>query len=342
MTLPLRTLHYDLPPARIAQHPMEPRDASRLLVCDRATGAIGHRQFRELPELLPRPCCLVLNATRVRPARVYAEKSTGGQVEVLLLRDLGNGRWIVQCSRRRRLHVGARLVFFDGLLGATLVELHGHGDDVLEVDDDRLFRAMLPGWGEMPLPPYIHARLTDPERYQTVFATRESSAAAPTAGLHFTPELLERLRVEGHDLVTVELEVGLGTFEPVRVEDLTQHPIHSERGIISADAASRIQVAKSNGQPVVAVGTTATRLLEHVAHRPGGFGAFAGEVDAYILPGYEFRIVDQLITNFHLPESTLLALVGAFAGLEQTLGWYRTAVDEGYRFFSFGDAMYIR
>lgn len=342
MALTIHDLHYDLPPEQIAQEPLEPRDASRLLVADRATGSLQHRHFRELPELLLSPSCLVFNATRVRPARVFAQKPTGGEVEVLLLRDLGAGRWVIQCSRRKRLHPGNRLVFFDGLLGGTLVEMRAHGDDILLMDDDRLFRALLPGWGVMPLPPYIHATHRQPERYQTVYAEREGSAAAPTAGLHFTPTLLEALREAGHQLVTIDLEVGLGTFEPVRVEDLTQHPIHSERGQISESAAATIQAARSAGVPVIAVGTTSTRLLEHAARQPGGFGAFAGEVDTYILPGFEFQIVDHLITNFHLPGSTLLGLVAAFAGREQTLGWYRQAVAEGYRFFSFGDAMLIR
>lgn len=342
MPLPLAALHYNLPPELIAQHPVEPRDASRLLVCDRKSGAVEHRIFRDLPDLLPPGALLVVNDTRVRPARLIAEKPTGGEVEVLILRDLGGGRYRVLCSRRRRLHPGNRLVFFGGMLGATLVAMHGAGEDEIQVDDPRLFAQLMEQWGVMPLPPYITEPLADPERYQTVFAAREASAAAPTAGLHFTSTLIDELKRRGHDMVHVELEVGLGTFEPVRCETLEEHRIHSERGQVSEAAATAIRRAKREGRLVVAVGTTTTRLLEHVARQTEGLAVYAGEVDTFITPGFEFRVVDQLITNFHLPQSTLLGLVGAFAGLEQTLGWYRIAVEERYRFYSLGDGMYVR
>jgi len=233
-------------------------------------------------------------------------------------------------------------VFFEGLIGSTLVAMGGVGEDEIQVDDPRLFSALMPAWGEMPLPPYITAPLGDPERYQTVFAAREASAAAPTAGLHFTPALLERMTSMQFEFVRVELEVGLGTFAPVRSELLENHHIHSERGVITTEAADAIMRAKGEGRPVIAIGTTTTRLLEHVAHEAGGLAAFEGEVTTFITPGYDFRIVDQLVTNFHLPGSTLLGLVAAFAGLERTLGWYRLAVQERYRFYSFGDAMLIR
>ncbi|MEO7992858.1 MAG: tRNA preQ1(34) S-adenosylmethionine ribosyltransferase-isomerase QueA [bacterium] len=341
MPLPLSALHYDLPPALIAQSPATPRDASRLLVCDRISGATAQHHFRDLPDLLPPDALLVVNDTRVRPARLIAEKPTGGQVEVLLLRDLGAGRYRIQCSRRRRLHVGDRLVFFDGLLGATFVAMHGVGEDEIQVEDQRLFEALLHEYGEMPLPPYITTPLADPERYQTIYSRSPMSAAAPTAGLHFTPELFERLAATGIEVVTVELQVGLGTFAPIRSETLEAHEIHSEIGIVSAAAAEAILHAKSVGRPVVAVGTTTTRLLEHLG-QTGGVREFAGEVDIFITPGFTFRVIDQLITNFHLPQSSLLGLVAAFAGLETTLAWYRQAVSEGYRFYSLGDAMYVR
>lgn len=343
MTTPVSALHYHLPPERIAQEPLEPRDASRLLVCDQSTGTTAHHHVCDLPQLLPPGALLVLNETRVRPARVMAEKPTGGQVEVLLLRDLGEGRWQVQCSRRRRLHVGGRLVFFDGLLGATIEQMDAHGNDLLRVDDPVLFQALLPGWGVMPLPPYIHAPLRDPERYQTTFArAEETSAAAPTAGLHFTAELFAALAAAGIQRCQIELEVGLGTFEPVRVAVLEEHPIHAEVGRIPAETAALILAAKQEDRPVVAVGTTVVRLLEHAARQAGGFGPYEGSVETFITPGFRFQMVDILLTNFHLPGSTLLGLVAAFAGLEQTLGWYRLAVAAEYRFFSFGDAMLIR
>ncbi|HYE76959.1 MAG TPA: S-adenosylmethionine:tRNA ribosyltransferase-isomerase, partial [bacterium] len=274
MPLPLDALHYDLPPELIAQQPVEPRDASRLLVCDRATGAAAHHTFRDLPALLPPGALLVVNETRVRPARLVAEKPTGGAVEVLVLRDLGAGRYRVLCSRRRRLHVGNRLVFFDGLLGATLVAMDAAGEDEIQADDPRLFAGLMDAWGIMPLPPYITEPLADPERYQTIFAAREASAAAPTAGLHFTPRLVEELQRTGHQFARVELEVGLGTFEPVRSATLEGHRIHSERGVVPEAAAMAISEAKRDGRAVVAVGTTTTRLLEHAAKQPGGFGTF--------------------------------------------------------------------
>jgi S-adenosylmethionine:tRNA ribosyltransferase-isomerase len=308
-------LDYELPGELIAQRPLERRDESRLLVYERATGSVEHRRFGELPELLPRETLTVVNDTRVLPARLRLERPGGGEAEVLLLERLGqNGLWEGLARPSRKLRAGQRLG------PVELVEPLGEGRWRLRLEGEPA--------GEAPLPPYIHEPLTDSERYQTVYAAKEGSAAAPTAGLHFTPELLERLDVE-----RVTLHVGLDTFRPVSVDDLAEHRLHSERYEVAADAWARVQGAAR----VLAVGTTTVRVLESLAR-----GApLEGRTELFVLPGFEFRRVDALLTNFHLPRSTLLALVMAFAGVEETRRLYRVAIEERYRFYSFGDAMLV-
>jgi S-adenosylmethionine:tRNA ribosyltransferase-isomerase len=308
-------LDYDLPPELIAQRPLARRDASRLLAYDRASGAVRHRRFDELPEELPEGCLAVVNDTRVLPARLRLQRPGGGEAEVLLLERLGaNGLWEGLARPTRRLRPGQRLG------PVELVEHLGEGRWRLRLEGEPA--------GEAPLPPYITEPLADPERYQTVYAAQEGSAAAPTAGLHFTPELLSRL-----DLERVTLHVGLDTFRPVSVEDLAEHPLHSERYEVSAQAWERTREARS----VLAVGTTTVRVLETLVRG----GPLSGRTDLFVTPGFEFRRVDALLTNFHLPRSTLLALVMAFAGVEETRRLYRTAIEERYRFYSFGDAMLV-
>ena len=331
-------LDYDLPPGLIAQTPAEPRDSARLLVHDRATGSVRHRHFRDLPDELRPDDLVVLNDTRVLPVRVHARRASGGAVEVLLLEPETDGRWQALARPARRLRPGETLT-----AGELAIEV---GE---RIDDGRLLvtpRVAGPGpvadalerVGEMPLPPYIHERPADPGRYQTVYAARPGSAAAPTAGLHFTTELLERLRA-AHEVVAVTLTVGLDTFRPVAVDDLADHPLHSEAYSVSAEAAAAIDAARGAGRRIVAVGTTTVRVLETV-WGPGG-GPLEGRTRLMITPGHEFAAVGALVTNFHLPRSTLLALVMAFAGVEPVRGLYRTAVAEDYRFYSFGDAMLL-
>ena len=307
-------LDYELPPELVAQHPAERRDESRLLVYERASGEVRHRRFRDLPEELPEGALVVVNDTRVVPARLKLRRETGGAVEVLLVERLGGEEWEGLARPSRKLRAGERLGPVELLEplgeGRWRLRLHGRPD------------------GEMPLPPYIHERLDEPERYQTVYAVEEGSAAAPTAGLHFTPELLARLDVE-----RVTLHVGLDTFRPLAVDDLADHVLHGERYDVRPEAWERIRSAPQ----VVAVGTTTVRTLETLARG----GPLAGRTDLFVTPGFEFLRVDRLLTNFHLPRSTLLALVMAFAGVEETRRLYRLAVEERYRFYSFGDAMLV-
>jgi S-adenosylmethionine:tRNA ribosyltransferase-isomerase len=331
-------LDYDLPPGLIAQTPAEPRDSARLLVYDRATGAVRHRRFRDLPDELRPDDLVVLNDTRVLPVRVHAHRASGGAIEVLLLEPETDGRWQALARPARRLRPGETLSA--GELAIDVVD---------RLADGRLLvlpRVMGPGpvaaalerVGEMPLPPYIHERPADPERYQTVYARHPGSAAAPTAGLHFTPELLARLR-QTHEVATVTLTVGLDTFRPVAVDDLADHPLHSEAYSVSDQAAGAVEAALTDGRRIVAVGTTTVRVLETV-WGPGR-APLEGRARLMITPGHEFAAVGALVTNFHLPRSTLLALVMAFAGVEPVRGLYRTAVAERYRFYSFGDAMLL-
>ncbi len=332
---------YSLPPDLIAQTPVEPRDSSRLMVLDRAARSIRHERFHNLPELLRPGDVLVFNDTRVIPARLTAVKDTGGKVEILLLQRQRPGVWQVLARPSRRLPAGTRLHISDrdGRAAECLViEVQDGGARLVEVCDE----AVLVSAGAIPLPPYIHQPLADPERYQTVYSRVEGSAAAPTAGLHFTPELLERLSTSGIECLFVTLHVGLDTFQPVREDDPSHHRIHREFGIIQAGAAAKLARARAEGRRVIAVGTTSSRLLEAASEysRVSEKG-FAGWVDLFIVPGYRFKVLDGLITNFHLPRTTLLMLVSAFAGREFILEAYQEAVRERYRFYSFGDAMLI-
>ncbi len=327
---------YDLPADLIAQTPIEPRDAARLLVLDRSSGSIGHRHFYELPDLLKPGDLLVANESRVIPARIFARKAhSGGAIEILLLRRMDDLTWQA-LLRGHRLRVGTRIEIETGLI-AQVIEHSPTGEFVIRFD--RAIDAQLDRVGVMPLPPYIHARLDDPNRYQTVYAHTPGSAAAPTAGLHFTRQLIDRLKERGIDLARVTLHVGLDTFKPVESEDVEQHHIHSEYMEFDQATALRVRQAKQAGRRVIAVGTTAVRVLETAARN--GLQAFSGDTNLFIYPGFEFRAIDGLITNFHLPRSSLLMLVSAFAGKEKIDRAYVEAIAQKYRFFSFGDAMLI-
>jgi len=337
-----KDFYYELPEELIAQTPLERRDASRLMLLDRATGEVGHSVFSRLPEYLRPGDCLVMNDSRVIPARLIGHRATGGAVEVLLLTDLGSGVWECLTRPGRKTPVGTTITFGDGELTGEVVEAVEDGNKRIRFDYEGIFLEVLERLGRMPLPPYIKAELGDPERYQTVYAKNPGSAAAPTAGLHFTPELLETMRGMGVELNWVTLHVGLGTFRPVKEEYLTDHTMHAEFCSVSAETAERVNRARAEGRRVIAVGTTSCRTLEAVADEEGMLRPFDGWVNIYIYPGYRFKCIDGLITNFHLPESTLIMLVSALAGREKVLNAYRTAVEERYRFFSFGDAMFIR
>lgn len=336
--------NYDLPQELIAQTPPAERTQSRLLVLSRNTGAVAHRSFPDIVEYLRAGDCLVLNDTRVLPARLIGRLTSGGVCEVLLLRDLGQMRWECIVRPGRKLRQGARVHFGgDGAeLFCTITEVLPDGNRIAEFSCEGIFLEVLERLGQMPLPPYITEQLADSERYQTVYSRRDKtgSAAAPTAGLHFTQELLQGLRDKGVETVFVTLNVGLGTFRPVKSDNLEGHIMHSEYCELSEEAAGRINACRAKGGRVICVGTTSCRTLES-ASAGGQTQAFAGFTDIFIYPGYEFRATDGLITNFHLPQSTLLMLVSAFAGRERVLAAYRAAVEEKYRFFSFGDAMLL-
>ena len=331
---------YDLPEERIAQTPVEPRDHSRLMVLHRDTDQIEHRHFYDVIDYLNPGDVLVINETRVIPARLFGERAGGGACEVLLLRQLGPKRWETLVKPGKKLKPGAEITFGGGRLRARIAETTDVGGRIVDFDCDGTFEAALDELGEMPLPPYIHERLEDKERYQTVYAKQEGSAAAPTAGLHFTPELLDRIREKGVDVVPVLLHVGLGTFRPVKTENVEEHEMHSEYFEVTADAAARINAARERSGRVVAVGTTSVRTLESAAEN-GVLLPRRGETSIFIKPGYRFQMVDALITNFHLPGSTLVMLVSALYDREKILAAYEEAVRDGYRFFSFGDAMLI-
>ena len=332
---------YDLPEELIAQTPLQQRDSSRLMLLDKKTGVVTHSVFSALTEYLHAGDCLVMNDSRVIPARLFGKRDTGGAVEVLLLTDKGNGVWECLTKPGRKTPVGTHLSFGDGELEAVVVDAVEDGNKRLQFRYSGIFLEILEKLGHVPLPPYIKAELPDSERYQTVYAAHPGSAAAPTAGLHFTPELLKRLEEKGVELNCVTLHVGLGTFRPVKEEDLTEHLMHSEYCIIDEQTAENINRAKREGRRVIAVGTTSCRTLEAVSDEAGFVRPFSDWVNIYIYPGYRFKCVDALITNFHLPESTLIMLVSALAGRENVLNAYQTAVAEKYRFFSFGDAMLI-
>lgn len=333
--------YFDLPEALIAQTPLERRDSSRLLLLDKNTGEIEHRHFYDLPAYLHKGDCLVMNDSRVLPARLLGCRSSGGSVELVLLCDLGEGKWECLSRPGRKTKPGTELSFGDGELKATVLEVAEGGNRIVQFHYDGIFLEVLERLGKMPLPPYIKAELQDSERYQTVYSRELGSAAAPTAGLHFTKELLDKIAEKDVKLCYVTLHVGLGTFRPVKEDEIEDHAMHSEFCIIPEETARIVNETKKNGGRVIAVGTTSCRTLESFANEDGTLSATSGWTDIFIYPGYRFKCIDALITNFHLPESTLIMLVSALAGREHVLNAYKTAVEEKYRFFSFGDAMFI-
>ena len=333
--------YYDLPEELIAQTPLERRDASRLMVLDRRTGEVTHRHFYDIVEYLQPGDCLVMNDSRVLPARLMGHRPTGGVVEVLLLRDLGNKCWECLCKPGRKMQPGNQVIFGDGELTATVREVREDGNRVVEFHYEGIFLEILERLGKMPLPPYIKAELKDQERYQTVYSREVGSAAAPTAGLHFTQELLDKIRAKGVSTAFVTLHVGLGTFRPVKAEEITDHHMHSELCMMSQETADLLNAARARGGRIICVGTTSCRTLESLVNPDGSFCAGSKWTEIFIYPGYTFKAMDGLITNFHLPESTLVMLVSAFAGREHILAAYKQAVEQRYRFFSFGDAMCI-
>lgn len=334
---------YELPEALIAQFPVEPRDTSRLLILNKVTGAVEHKaHFYELVEELNEGDVLVFNNTKVIPARLYGHREgSGGKVEVLLLTPCGENRWECLVKPGKKCPVG-QVIVFDERLKATVLDKTDFGGRIVEFTVDGIFDDIIQEIGEMPLPPYIHEKLEDKERYQTVYAKEKGSAAAPTAGLHFTPELLEKIKAKGVELEFVTLHVGLGTFRPVSVESIEDHDMHSEFYSVSPETAARINDAKAKGRRIIAVGTTSVRTLESASTDDGVLQGTSGWTQIFIYPGYTFKMIDALVTNFHLPQSTLLMLISALAGREHCLAAYEEAVREKYRFFSFGDAMFIR
>lgn len=333
--------NFYLPEELIAQTPLEKRDSSRLLHLDRESGEISHEHFFEITNHLREGDCLVLNDSRVMPARLYGSRSTGAAVEVVLLRDLGGGKWECLTRPGKKTRPGAEILFGNGELKAEVLQVIEDGNRIIQFEYEGIFLEILERLGKMPLPPYIKAELKDKERYQTVYSREIGSAAAPTAGLHFTNELLEKIRGMGVKVCFVTLHVGLGTFRPVKEDDILDHEMHSEFCIIPRETADIINETKAAGGRVIAVGTTSCRTLESFAGEDGVMEAKSGWTKIFIYPGYKFKCIDALITNFHLPESTLIMLVSALAGRENILNAYNTAVNEKYRFFSFGDAMMI-
>jgi S-adenosylmethionine:tRNA ribosyltransferase-isomerase len=331
-----------LPEELIAQKPLEKRDESRLMVLDKNTGEIEHKIFKDVLDYLKEGDCLVLNNTRVLPARLIGEKlETKGKMEFLLLKRIDIDTWEVLVKPGKRAKIGAKFSFGNKLI-AQVIDIGEEGARIVKFSYDGVFEEILDELGSMPLPPYITEKLEDKERYQTVYSKHEGSAAAPTAGLHFTKELLEKIKQKGVEIAFVTLHVGLGTFRPVKVENILEHKMHSEFYTIEKEEADKINNCKKQGGRIIPVGTTSCRTLESVANEDGVLQAKSGWTDIFIYPGYEFKVVDALITNFHLPESTLIMLVGALTGKENILNAYNTAVDEKYRFFSFGDAMFIK
>ena len=334
--------YYDLPEELIAQDPLEDRSASRLMVLDKNTGKIQHHIFKEIVHYLNPGDCLVVNDTKVIPARLYGAKvGTDAKIEVLLLKRKENNIWETLVKPGKKAKIGTRISFGDGLLMGEVVDIVEEGNRLIQFSYDGIFEEILDKLGQMPLPPYITHQLKDKNRYQTVYAKHDGSAAAPTAGLHFTPELLEEIKAKGVNIAHVTLHVGLGTFRPVKVEDVTQHHMHSEFYVVEEDQAALINETKKKGGKIISVGTTSLRTLESASSEDGTLKAGSGWTDIFIYPGYRFKIVDRLITNFHLPESTLIMLVSALAGKEHIMAAYEEAVKDKYRFFSFGDAMFI-
>lgn len=335
---------FDLPEELIAQTPLEKRDSSRLLVLDHQTGKVEDKHFHGIIDELQPGDALVMNNTRVLPARLYGEKpDTGGHLEVLLLNNTQGDEWETLIKPARRAKVGTKITFGDGRLTATVKEELEHGGRIVEFHYEGIFLEILESLGEMPLPPYIKERLEDPERYQTVYAKENGSAAAPTAGLHFTPELLAEIQAKGVHLVYLTLHVGLGTFRPVSVDNIAEHHMHSEFYRLTEEAAKELNDVRASGGKIVAVGTTSIRTLETIGTKfDGAIKADSGWTDIFITPGYQFKVVQAFSTNFHLPKSTLVMLVSAFAGRENVLNAYQHAIEEKYRFFSFGDAMFVK
>ena len=338
----VKDFYFDLPQELIAQDPLEDRSASRLLVLDKSTGRMEHRGFRDVTEYLKKGDCLVINDTKVIPARLYGRKEgTDALIEILLLKRKENDVWETLVKPGKKCRPGAEISFGEGILKGKIIEVVEEGNRLIQFEYEGIFEEILDRLGEMPLPPYITHKLKDKNRYQTVYAKHEGSAAAPTAGLHFTEELLEKIQSMGVRIAHVTLHVGLGTFRPVKVEEVTEHHMHSEFYVVEEEQAALINQTRKQGGRVIAVGTTSCRTLESAASEDGTLKAGSGWTDIFIYPGYRFKILDGLITNFHLPESTLIMLVSAFAGKEHVLAAYEEAVREKYRFFSFGDAMII-
>ena len=341
----MKTSDFDfyLPEELIAQHPLEKRDYSRLMVLDKATGEIEHKHFYDVIEYLNSGDTLVLNNTRVMPARLIGEKAeSGGKIEFLLLKRIEGDKWECLAKPGKRAKIGAEFVFGEGKLRCKVVDIIEEGNRIIEFFYDGIFEQVLDELGEMPLPPYITERLDDKERYQTVYSKEKGSAAAPTAGLHFTKELLEEVKEKGINIAYVTLHVGLGTFRPVKVDDVNEHVMHSEFYHLEEEDAKIINETKKRGNKIISVGTTSTRTLETIGDENGFVKAQSGWTNIFIYPGYKFKVVDKLITNFHLPESTLIMLVSALAGKEKVMNAYNEAVKERYRFFSFGDSMIIK
>ncbi len=338
----VKDFYYELPKELIAQDPLENRSGSRLMVLDRITGRVEHRVFSDITEYLRAGDCLVINNTKVIPARLYGKKEgTDAQIELLLLKRREHDIWETLVKPGKKARIGTRISFGDGLLTGEIMDVVEEGNRLIRFSYEGIFEEILDRLGQMPLPPYITHPLKDKNRYQTVYAKYDGSAAAPTAGLHFTPELLQSIREMGVEIAEVTLHVGLGTFRPVKETDVLKHHMHSEFFQIGEEAAERINAAKADGRRVIAVGTTSTRTIESAADERGYLKAGSGWTDIFIYPGYRFRVIDGLITNFHLPESTLVMLVSALAGRERVLAAYDEAVRERYRFFSFGDAMLV-
>ena len=335
--------NFDLPEELIAQDPLEDRSSSRLLVLDKETGKTEHHVFREIIDYLEAGDCLVINDTKVIPARLIGSKiGTDAKIEVLLLKRKENDVWETLVKPGKKAKIGTRISFGDGLLVGEVVDIVEEGNRLIHFEYEGIFEEILDRLGQMPLPPYITHQLEDKNRYQTVYAKHSGSAAAPTAGVHFTPELLKKIEEKGVQIARVTLHVGLGTFRPVKVDNILEHHMHSEFYQIEEEAAEKINTAKANGKRVIAVGTTSCRTIESAAKEDGTIAPVSGWTDIFIYPGYQFKVLDCLITNFHLPESTLVMLVSALAGREHVLNAYEEAIKERYRFFSFGDAMFIR
>ena len=334
--------YYELPEELIAQDPLEDRSSSRLLVLDKESGAVSHHVFKEITDYLHEGDCLVINDTKVIPARLIGSKvGTEAKIEILLLKRKENNIWETLVKPGKKAKIGTKISFGEGLLVGEVVDIVDEGNRLIQFTYEGIFEEILDKLGQMPLPPYITHQLEDKNRYQTVYATHTGSAAAPTAGLHFTPELLEEIERKGIDIARITLHVGLGTFRPVKVDEITEHHMHSEFFQIDEEAAMKINCAKDSGKRVICVGTTSCRTIESAADETGHLKACSGWTEIFIYPGYQFKILDCLITNFHLPESTLIMLVSALAGREHVLAAYEEAVKERYRFFSFGDAMLI-